>query len=70
MKNLEIFYFQNGEEKEKHEIKKDQKYTISIFSDDYELASSDIINNAICNVSHNCNRFSDAVDLIDGAIIK
>jgi hypothetical protein len=70
MKNLEIFYFQNEEEKEKHEIDKNKKYKIAIFSDDYEVTTCDIINNAICNVNHNCNKISDAVDLIDDAIIE
>jgi hypothetical protein len=69
MKNLEIFYFQNGEEKEKNEIKKDQKYTIAIISDSDEVVDAEIINNSININNHIFEGISQAIDLIELAII-
>ena len=69
MKNLKIFYFQNGEEKEKNEIKKDQKYTIAIISDSDEVVNAEILNNSININNHIRESMSEAIDLIDLAII-
>ena len=69
MKKLEIFYFQNGEEIEKNEIKKDQKYTIAIISDSDEVVNAEIINNSININNHICKGMSQAIDLIEPAII-